>query len=115
MRRQRIYYRQTLRYFRNRRGKGLYSGSNDLFYGKFDEILKNIRKDCPKIVEIFKTICYTTIKRQEEAESISAECDAVIVLGGKKAIIPISYTIFALRIARMFSEFLRPWNWTIKK
>lgn len=52
---------------------------------KFDEILKNIRKDCPKIVEIFKTICYTTIKRQEEAESISAECDAVIVLGGKKS------------------------------
>ena len=52
---------------------------------KFDEILKNIPKDGPKTVEIFKTICYTTIKRQEEAESISAECDAVIVLGGKKS------------------------------
>ena len=52
---------------------------------KFDEILKNIPKDCSKTVEIFKTICYTTIKRQEEAESISAECDAVIVLGGKKS------------------------------
>lgn len=52
---------------------------------KFDEILKNIQKDCSKTVEIFKTICYTTIKRQEEAESISAECDAVIVLGGKKS------------------------------
>lgn len=52
---------------------------------KFDDILKNIPKDCGKTVEIFKTICYTTIKRQKEAQSISSECDACLILGGKKS------------------------------
>ncbi len=52
---------------------------------KFDEILKNINKECVKTVEVFKTICYTTIKRQTEAEIISSKCDSVIVLGGKNS------------------------------
>ena len=49
---------------------------------KFEKIIKNIKKACKKTVEIFKTICYTTKERQREAEALSAQCDAVIVLGG---------------------------------
>lgn len=52
---------------------------------KFEDILKNIPKHSGKTVEIFKTICYTTIKRQKEARLISAECDACLILGGKKS------------------------------
>ncbi len=48
----------------------------------FLKITENIRKVCQKTVEIFKTICYTTIWRQKEAEEISRNSDAVIVLGG---------------------------------
>ena len=49
---------------------------------KFDKIIKNIKKDGRKIVDCFRTICYTTISRQMEAESISLECDAMLVIGG---------------------------------
>jgi len=52
---------------------------------KFNEILKNIEKSLLKTVVIFKTICYTTIKRQAEAEKLAKKCDAVIVLGGKNS------------------------------
>ncbi len=52
---------------------------------KFNEILKNIEKSLLKTVVIFKTICYTTIKRQAEAEELAKKCDAVIVLGGKNS------------------------------
>ena len=52
---------------------------------KFNKILKNIDKSSLKTVEIFKTICYTTIKRQTEAENIAKKCDAVVVLGGKNS------------------------------
>ena len=55
--------------------------SND----KFERFLKNIPKECPKTVEIFKTICYTTIKRQKEAARLAGTCDAVIVLGSFKS------------------------------
>ncbi len=46
------------------------------------KIAENLQKVCQKTVEIFKTICYTTIWRQKEAEEIARKCDAVIVLGG---------------------------------
>ncbi len=52
---------------------------------KFDKIVKNFTYSKVKTVDIFKTICYTTKERQREAEILSAECDAVIVLGGSNS------------------------------
>lgn len=49
---------------------------------KFDKIIENIKKQREKTVAVFKTICYTTIGRQKEAEEIASECDAVLVIGG---------------------------------
>ena len=49
---------------------------------KFEKIIKNIEKVCEKTVEIFKTICYTTNKRQSEAAELSKQCDAMLVIGG---------------------------------
>ena len=49
---------------------------------KFEEIIKNFACNKGKIVDIFKTICYTTIKRQKEAEIIAKQSEAVVVLGG---------------------------------
>lgn len=49
---------------------------------KFDKIIKNFSCSKVKTVDIFKTICYTTKKRQKEAEILSRECEAVLVLGG---------------------------------
>jgi len=49
---------------------------------KFDKIIKIISKLCEKSVAVFKTICYTTIGRQKEAEELSLKCDAMIVIGG---------------------------------
>ena len=49
---------------------------------RFLKIAQNLQKVAPKTVEIFKTICYTTICRQREAELLSGLCDAVIVIGG---------------------------------
>ncbi len=52
---------------------------------KFEKIIKNFVIDSAKILDIFKTICYTTTKRQKEAEVISGSCDAVLVIGGEKS------------------------------
>lgn len=49
---------------------------------RFLKIAENLRKVCQKTVEIFKTICYTTIGRQQEAEKLAKLCDAVVVIGG---------------------------------
>ncbi len=49
---------------------------------KFEKIIKNIKKVCEKTVAVFKTICYTTIERQNEVAQLAKECEAVIVLGG---------------------------------
>ena len=49
---------------------------------KFEKIIKNLANFCPKTVDIFKTICYTTIRRQNEASELAAQCDAMIVIGG---------------------------------
>ena len=46
---------------------------------------KKIREIIEKVytnVSIFDTICSVTEKRQEEAESLAGECDAVVVIGG---------------------------------
>ncbi len=49
---------------------------------KFDRIIKNFNYSPLKKVAIFKTICYTTTKRQKEADILSMSCDAIIVIGG---------------------------------
>ncbi len=48
-------------------------------YRKISEFLKKVYTNA----KIFDTICRTTQKRQAEAESLSKECDAVIVAGGR--------------------------------
>ncbi len=52
---------------------------------KFENFLKYFRKKYNKTVEIFDTICYTTKVNQQEAESLSLKCDAMIVIGGKNS------------------------------
>ncbi len=49
---------------------------------KFEKIIKNLDNICGKTVEVFQTICYTTIGRQNEASELSKQCDAVLVIGG---------------------------------
>lgn len=49
---------------------------------KFEKIIKNIQKVCEKTVAVFKTICYTTIERQNEVEALAKRCDAIAVVGG---------------------------------
>ena len=49
---------------------------------KFDKIIKNLKDNHEKTVEIFETICYTTIGRQNEASELARQCDAVLVIGG---------------------------------
>ncbi|MBE5744560.1 MAG: 4-hydroxy-3-methylbut-2-enyl diphosphate reductase [Clostridiales bacterium] len=49
---------------------------------KFDKIIKNLNDKRQKTVEIFETICYTTIGRQNEASELAKQCDAVLVIGG---------------------------------
>ncbi len=52
---------------------------------KFDKLMKNFTSSKAKIVDIFKTICYTTTKRQIEAETLSRKSQAVLVIGGAKS------------------------------
>ncbi len=52
---------------------------------KFNKIIKNFSSSNAKTVDIFKTICYTTTKRQKEAEILSKKCQAVLVVGGAKS------------------------------
>ena len=48
----------------------------------FEECEKKIKKECTNL-EIFDTICEATSTRQTEAVKIAAECDAMVVIGGK--------------------------------
>ncbi|MDR0426560.1 MAG: bifunctional 4-hydroxy-3-methylbut-2-enyl diphosphate reductase/30S ribosomal protein S1 [Clostridiales bacterium] len=50
---------------------------------KYAEIAKNFGVRRSKTVEIFDTICYTTISRQSEAEGLSKVCDVVLVVGSR--------------------------------
>ncbi len=52
---------------------------------RFSEIAENLQKVCPKTVEIFPTICYTTVWRQKEAAFLARACEAVVVIGGLKS------------------------------
>lgn len=49
----------------------------------FEKSLQNIRSNCVKTLEIFNTICYTTIQRQYYAQMLSKRCDLAIVVGDK--------------------------------
>ncbi len=49
---------------------------------KFEKIIKILKNKGEKTVEVFKTICYTTIGRQNEADELARACDAVLVIGG---------------------------------
>ena len=49
---------------------------------KFQKIIKNLANIRGKTVEVFQTICYTTIGRQNEASELSKKCDAILVIGG---------------------------------
>lgn len=49
---------------------------------KFEKIIKNLNNKSEKTVEVFETICYTTIGRQNEAVKLAQQCDAVLVIGG---------------------------------
>ncbi|MBS5022752.1 MAG: 4-hydroxy-3-methylbut-2-enyl diphosphate reductase [Firmicutes bacterium] len=49
---------------------------------KFEKIIKIIKDRRGKTVEVFKTICYTTIGRQNEARELAEQCDAMLVIGG---------------------------------
>lgn len=49
---------------------------------KWTDLQKNIKKHYTNL-KIFDTICRATIDRQQEAAALSAQCDAVTVVGGK--------------------------------
>ncbi len=49
---------------------------------KFEKIIKNLNDKRGKTVEVFQTICYTTIGRQNEASELAKKCDAILVIGG---------------------------------
>jgi 4-hydroxy-3-methylbut-2-enyl diphosphate reductase len=51
----------------------------------YDIFLKKIVNMQLKTVEIFNTICYTTVGRQKEAEKLASECDKVLVVGSKNS------------------------------
>jgi 4-hydroxy-3-methylbut-2-enyl diphosphate reductase len=69
-------------------------------YEKYYDIIKKLEKDNVKTLEIFDTICYTTMARQKEAAKIARKCDAVLVVGDKKS----SNTRRLFEIASAFSK-----------
>ena len=52
---------------------------------KYGNILKKIQKHSFKTVEIFDTICYTTVGRQNEARKLSRICDKILVVGSRSS------------------------------
>ena len=52
---------------------------------KFDDFLKKLAATGAKTVEIFKTICYTTMERQRDALNLSKRMAAMVVMGGKNS------------------------------
>lgn len=51
----------------------------------FEKCLQNISSDSLKTLEIFNTICYTTIQRQYYAQKLSEQCDLAVVVGDKQS------------------------------
>ncbi|MBN1257450.1 MAG: 4-hydroxy-3-methylbut-2-enyl diphosphate reductase, partial [Planctomycetes bacterium] len=68
--------------------------------GEYEEICKilaNRRPDCVT----FNSICEATAKRQAEAEELAAECDAVVVVGGR-------HSANTVRLAEIVHELGKP-------
>lgn len=62
--------------------------------------LENCKKLLKKLCtnpEVFDTICFATSERQEEAMRLSAECDSMVVIGGRNS-------ANSLRLARLCGE-----------
>lgn len=49
---------------------------------KFEKIIKILNDTRGKTLEVFQTICYTTIGRQNEASELAKQCNAMLVIGG---------------------------------
>ena len=52
---------------------------------KFDELVNLIKENTNKEVEVDKTICDATSKRQNETRELSKTVDTMIIIGGKKS------------------------------
>ncbi len=52
---------------------------------KFNKIQAFFEKNEVKTVEIFNTICYTTLKRQSSARELAKNSDLMVVIGDKKS------------------------------
>lgn len=52
---------------------------------KFDELVSIIKESTNKEVEVDKTICDATSKRQNETRELSKTVDTMIIVGGKKS------------------------------
>ena len=65
----------------------------------FTECSNLLKKRCTN-VEIFDTICGATSMRQEEASKLSAECDAMVVIGGKHS----ANSVHLAEICRQFCD-----------
>lgn len=52
---------------------------------KFDELVNLIKESTNKEVEVDKTICDATSKRQNETRELSKTVDTMIIVGGKKS------------------------------
>ena len=50
----------------------------------WDESVKKAKKECTNI-KVFDTICSATCKRQQAAQQLAAECDAMVVVGDRKS------------------------------
>ncbi len=53
--------------------------------GKVEKSLQNLSTECVKTLEIFNTICYTTIDRQNYAHLASKLADLVVIVGDKNS------------------------------
>lgn len=70
--------------FNNSTKKKIYIVSQTTFNSaKFDEIVKIIKQRVNSQVEVDKTICNETEKRQSDVNRISKKADTVIVVGGR--------------------------------
>lgn len=69
----------------NRDEKACFVAQTTFSTEKYDDIIKKIRLHRFKTVEIFATICYTTVGRQSEAKKLAKICDKVLVVGSRKS------------------------------
>lgn len=65
-------------------------------HGNFTECCNILKKRCTNL-KISDTICTATSARQQEAEKLASECDAMVVIGGK-------HSANSLHLAQICSE-----------